>query len=155
MAGSPYQKWTRKLTENLSDHFNLAGWEIYMKWSDTTEERDGEETHATISVNSQYQWAIVTFFPPAKSDFDSGNYERLAQSVTHEMVHIFLDPFQNWMHDHLSITTSPLFTSTVEQQTQKLTMVILKTLPSSVIPPPPHGKHNRTSKNGKSRPVVS
>lgn len=154
MAESPYQEWTRKLTESLAFHLNLSGWQFFYEWIEPDASTDPDE-YANISVNSDYLWATIRFKPPAKRDFEAGKYEMVVQAVLHELVHIFLDPFQNWMFDYLSKTTTPLFMSTVEQQTQRLTMVILKTLPSSVIPPPPHGKHNRTPKNGKSRPVVS
>ena len=68
-------------------------------------------------------------------------------ALVHEIVHIFLDPFQDFMHPHLSITTTPAFVGMLENQTQKLTMVFLKSLPPDVIPPRPNGKHNRTRKN--------
>src|SRR5208283_416958 len=57
------------------------------------------------------------------------NLDQLVMAVVHELVHIFLDPFQDQMHPHLSMTTTPAFMDILEQQTQKLTMQFLRLAP--------------------------
>ena len=55
-------------------------------------------------------------------------------ATVHELVHVFLDPFQDFARPHLSATTTPFFMNIVENTTQRLTMLILKQLPPSLIP---------------------
>ncbi len=56
-------------------------------------------------------------------------------AMVHEVVHILVDPFHEAMIPFLSPSTTPHFIETLEQQTQRLTMVFLKTLPKNLIPP--------------------
>jgi len=130
-----YESWVASFIERLSDYFNLAGWVFEIEYEKKpSQEMDGA-VYAKIEVNSIYLHAHLTIYPIGKEDFTKGNMERLVRSLVHELVHVFLDPFQDAMHPHLSITTTPLFMTVIEQQTQKLTMVLLKTLPKDVIPP--------------------
>ena len=127
-----YERWLTKLVENLSDYFNLSGWTICLEFSN---EEDRKGSYADNAINSPYLYSTITFYQKSRSDFDAGKLDYLIKAAVHEMVHIFLDPFHDYMHPHLSLTTTPLFMNTLEEQTQKLTMVFLKTLPKKLIPP--------------------
>ena len=133
-----YESWVHSFVERLSDYFNLAGWEIAItqaKEDKPNSSGEGWGTYASMDINSAYQMAEMTLYPVVKKDFEEKNFARIVTRLTHEFVHIFLDPFQDAMHPHLSITSTPAFMNILEQQTQKLTMVFLKTLPKDVIPP--------------------
>ena len=126
-----YEKWVTRLVDNVATHLDLAGWVIQVEFS--SEEK--EDRHADNTINTTYLHSSICFYPPAKRDFDSGHPERVVIAVVHELVHVLLDPLHGWMCPYLSSTTTPFFMETLEQQTQKLTMVLLKTLPKSIIPP--------------------
>jgi len=130
-----YESWMTQFVENLASFFNLAGWTIKIKYNEEEETHNGCETYAEIEVNSPYLFATVIILPQGKKDFEAGNLDQLVMAVVHELVHIFLDPFQDQMHPHLSMTTTPAFMDILEQQTQKLTMVFLKSLPPDIVPP--------------------
>ena len=153
MKRSAYESWVVGFVENLSDYFNLSGWTILVEFSDA-EDKIG--TYAENDINSSYMYSTLKFYRQSRLDFEAGEMDHLITAVVHEMVHIFIDPFQDWMHPHLSLTTTPLFMGTIENQTQKLTMVLRKTLPKKLIPPRPHknGKHNSTSADYKSDPAI-
>ena len=146
MKNISYEAWVTSFVERLAAYFNLAGWTIRIKYKP---EPDGRGTYAEISVNSTYLYANLFVYPQGKKDFESGEIDQLVLALTHELVHIFVDPFHDWAEPHVSETTAPAFQQILEQQTQKLTMVFLKTLPPDIIPPRPktHGKHDPTSKN--------
>jgi len=129
-----YASWVSTLIENLSDYLNFSGWEISIHQAGEGK-APNPNTYACIDIDSTYQMAEITLFPIAKEDFDSGNIDRLAARLVHELVHIFIDPFNSHATPFLSDTTRPFFTSTMENATQKLTMVLLKNLPKSIIPP--------------------
>jgi len=140
----PFEAWVTSFVERASDYFNLGGWTINIQF------KDEENTcYADNEINSPYQFSTINLYKKSREDFESGEFDLLVMALVHEIVHIFIDPFQDFMHPHLSITTTPLFMSVLEQQTQKLTMVFLKSLPPDIIPPRPHGKHNRTRKNNR------
>jgi hypothetical protein len=132
-----YEKWLTKLVENLSEHFNLSGWRISIEHlEEEPEECDsGNLEYAHIVVTPPYQMATIRVNKLAQKDFQDGNIDRLVSLLTHEVAHIFLAPLQDWMQPHLSTITAPIFHKDIEQQTQKLTMVFLKTLPKNIIPP--------------------
>ena len=135
MTKVTYESWVSSLVENLATALNLGGWHIHISYTKKREQGSGCETYASITVNQDYQWANLEFYPLAKTDFAKKDIKRLVEAVVHELIHIFLDPFQDWMHPHLSKTTEDLFTSTVEQQTQKLTRAFVPLLPKNLIPP--------------------
>jgi hypothetical protein len=125
-----YEQWVNQFLKNAARHLNLAGWTINTEFSD--EEKGA--SYAEASVNSSYQFITVHVYAPAKRDFESGKTKVLVMALLHELVHTFIDPFHDFAEPHLSEVTQPLFMNIVEQQTQKLTMVLLKTLPESIIP---------------------
>jgi len=98
--------------------------------------------------------ATISVSPKMKEDFDSGNLQQIVQSLVHEFVHIFLAPLQDHIQPHLSATTAPLYMKVVEEQTQRLTSVFLKTIPKTIIPKRQSGKHKPTPKNDKSGPAI-
>jgi hypothetical protein len=127
-----YEKWVTKFVENVSAHFDFSGWRIVVE-SHNDEDKGG--TYAETSINSAYQFATVHLYKAAYKDFQDNKPELLIMSLVHELVHIFIDPFHAWAEPHLSQITTPRFMDIVEQQTQKLTMVFLKTLPKGLLPP--------------------
>ncbi len=130
-----YEGWVSSFIEHLFQHFDFVGWEIKIEHEkQPAKERNGD-VYASINVEPIYQMAVITCYPEVKSDFDKGNMADMVQRLTHEVVHVFLAPFQDFIEPHLSEVTAPYFTKVLEQQTQKLTMVFLKTLPESLIPP--------------------
>jgi hypothetical protein len=130
-----YESWVRQFIENLFSYFDIVGWELRIEFANAPSEKHGGNAYASIDVEPTYQMATITCFPIVKEDFDEKKIDDMVQRLTHEVVHVFLSPFQEFVEPHLSTTTSPYFNKILEQQTQKLTMVFLKTLPKNLIPP--------------------
>jgi len=126
-----YEEWVKKLVSNLASYFNLAGWTLQVEFP--AEEKG--TTYAENDINSTYHGSTLRVYPPAKRDFESGDIDRFVMAIVHELVHLFIDPFHDAILPFLSAYTTPAFHEILEQQTQKLTMVFLKTLPKSLIPP--------------------
>ena len=83
-----YEKWVKKLVENLASYFDLAGWTLQVEFH---EEEKGT-SYAENSINSTYLGSTIHVYPPAKKDFDSGNIDRIVMAMTHELVHLFTIP---------------------------------------------------------------
>ena len=126
-----FETWVTKLVGNLCEHFDLAGWTVQVKFPD---QESKDSCYAENAINGDYLWSTISVYPTAKRDFDAGETERLAMALVHEIIHILLDPFHESMLPFLSPSTTPSFLETLEQQTQRLTMVFLKTLPENLIP---------------------
>ena len=140
MKNLAYESWVIQFVENLSEYFNFHEWTVGVEFSS---EVDKDGAYAENEINSTYLYSTITFFKQSKLDFEAGKLDHLITAVVHEMVHIFLDTFHDRMDQHLSAVTRSLFMKTLEQQTQKLTVVFLKNLPKHIIPPrPKNGKHN-------------
>lgn len=151
MKNLSYESWVTQFVKNVSEYFDLAGWTIHVEFRN---EESKSGCYADNNINSPYQFSTITLYQQSKIDFEEGEGNLLVMSIVHELVHIFLDPFQDCMEPYLSSTTTPLFMRTLEQQTQKLTMAFLKTLPEDIIPPFPkvkHGKYNSASKDDKQK----
>lgn len=144
-----FEQWVSEAVKRLAGYFNFSGWRIEVAFKD--ESKDNSDTfgtsegivYAETHVDSAYMTVHVTLYQPAKDDFENNRLDHLAMGLTHELVHVFLDPFRVFATPHLSDTTSPFFADMVENQTQKLTMVFLKTMPKEIFPPrTKHGKHD-------------
>lgn len=131
MKKSSYEAWVRQLMENLASHLNLAGWTIHLAFS----EEDKHDVYAEATINSSYLSSLITVYRLGRTDFDEGKLDRLVMALVHELCHLLVDPFHQEMLPFLSPSTTPNFMNILEQQTQKLAMVILKTLPKKLIPP--------------------
>ncbi len=125
-----FERWVTRLVGNICGYFDLAGWTVQVKFSN---QPDGV-VYAENKINGTYLGSTITVYPIAKQDFESGDTDRLILAIVHELVHIFLDPFHEAVLPFLSPSTTPIFMETLEQQTQKLTMVFLKNLPKNLIP---------------------
>ncbi len=126
-----FEKWVIKFVGNLCEHFDLAGWTVQVKFP---EEESKDSCYAENSINGAYLGSTISIYPVAKRDFESGEIERLVMALVHDIIHILVDPFHESMLPYLSPSTTPFFMETLEQQTQRLTMVFLKTLPENLIP---------------------
>jgi hypothetical protein len=126
-----YKEWVEAFVKNVSAYFNFAGWNIDIVFHD----EDKDVSYAETKTNSAYQNATIHLYKVAQKDFDEGKTSVLVMTLVHELCHIFFDPLHSWAEPHLSQTTTPYFMDTLEQQTQKLTMVLLKNLPKGLIPP--------------------
>ena len=126
-----YKEWVYSFVKNLETHLNLSGWTIRLVFVN----KEKGDTVAEMDVNHVYLHAVMRVYPQAHRYFKNNEMDMLVQTIVHEMVHVFIDPFHEFTQTYLSPSTTPLFMNIVEQQTQKLTMVLLKTLPESLIPP--------------------
>ena len=148
-AKMSFEEWVEKSVKGLAVYFNFGGWRINVEYKEDNPNTDGYHgtsegyVYAETHVDSAYLSIHITLYKQAKDDFESGNLDQLSMVLTHELVHVFLDPFHTFVLPHLSETTTPFFTDMVENQTQKLTMVLLKTMPKEIFPPrTKHGKHD-------------
>jgi hypothetical protein len=145
-----FEQWVSAAVKNLAGYFNFSGWRIEVAYKD--ESKDSETcgtsegcVYAETHVDSAYMTVHITLYKQAKDDFDGGNFNQLSLGLTHELVHVFLDPFCTFTQPHLSDTTAPFFCDMTENQTQRLTMVFMKTMTKEIFPPIPrtkHGKHD-------------
>ena len=137
MRKKSFERWVTEFIANLADYFNLDGWRFTLEHNNEDPEScdNGNLEYAHIDITHPYMMATIRVNSLAKKDYKDGDIQRLVSLLTHEVVHVFLSPFQDWMQPHLSTITAPIFHKDVENQTQKLTMVFLKTLPKSLIPP--------------------
>jgi hypothetical protein len=140
-----FEEWVTEAVKNLSGYFNFGGWriEVAYKDEDRAAYQGDEYVYAETHVNSTYMTVNIDLYKQAREDFEADNLERLSMGLTHELVHVFLDPFHAFSQPYLSDTTTPFFQDILENQTQKLTMILLKNMPKDVFPPRTmHGKHD-------------
>jgi hypothetical protein len=126
-----FENWVTEFIGNLCGYFDLAGWSVEVKFPDQPK----DDNYAENRINGTYLHSTISVYPEAREDFDSGDMDRLVLAVVHELVHILLDPFHAAILPFLSPSTTPAFMETLEQQTQRLTMVFLKNLPKNLVPP--------------------
>jgi hypothetical protein len=125
-----YGSWVASFVTRMADYLNIVGWEITIEHVST----DKGNCAADIQIDNVYMQAHLATYPLCEVFFHS-DPDKLVRILTHELSHILLDPFSDHAIPFLSDTTRPFFTDMLENQTQKLTAVLLKNLPKSIIPP--------------------
>ena len=129
-----YEKWVAAFVQNLAGHLNLAGWRLETEFA--AEPKDGsDDCSAHIEVNTPYAFAHLVVFPTVKKAFEKGDIDQLKEIFVHELSHILVDPLHESMVPFLSNTTRPFFNDTLESVNQRITRILLKTLPESLVPP--------------------
>lgn len=134
MKKTSYEKWCAAFIQNLSAYLNLSGWQMEVLFSPQPKE-NCEGCYADINVDSVYMQLALTIYPMARTDFESGNLEKLTRVLTHELCHVLIDPLHNQILPFLSDTTRPFFTDTLENVTQRIALVVYKNLPKQIMPP--------------------
>lgn len=127
-----YEKYIEQLVTRLAEYFNLAGWTIETEFDAPAKTDLGDGAYAYALVDSTYQRIKLFFTQKVREEYVSGDVYRPSEAAVHEMVHAFLDPFHEWALTYLSEANSPDFRRILEQQTQKLTMVFMKSLVSEL-----------------------
>jgi hypothetical protein len=134
METEAYEGWVTAFIENLREYFNLQGWRIKTEFYAT----DKDDSYAEATVNSTYYSATLKLYKQSKTDFEENTTEtmgRLTMSIVHETIHLLLDPFHEKISPFLSESSTMDFMRVLEQQTQQLTMVFMKSIPEYLIPP--------------------
>jgi len=124
-----YREYVRSLVANLKEHLYLQQWKVTLVWEDEQDEED--ETVAHIRVNSSYYSAVISMMPWAEELYNQ-DPPRIVECLTHEMVHILLDPLYDFACDAASPATSPFLQNIHEQATQGIALILLRDLPKSV-----------------------
>ena len=130
-----YKRWVASLVANLQLHFNLSGWQIGLEFVSNYEDEEDQTVLAHVCADHTYQHATITFTQHTESLFKEKKYDRILLVVVHELVHLFLQPFDTFTTSHLSKITAPIYADIVERATVQITAVILKSLPKNLKPP--------------------
>lgn len=128
---TPYQTYVMTLIEVLQELLVLHEYEILLEFDSNSE----SEARATISTNLDYLWAKLTVFPVVEKDFNEQNYEDIVETILHELVHILTDPLYKVAYAGTNAYTEPFLDNIREQTTQRITRIILPTLPEDIFTP--------------------
>lgn len=123
-----YEEWVSNFVKAVAEHFDFAGWRIAVEHVGPS----ADSTYAEAAINSSYLTCNIKVFEAGREDYAANKMDRLVTSLVHELTHVFLDPFHEMIEPFLSLATRSFFESILEQQTQKLTMVLLKGLPTEL-----------------------
>lgn len=121
--------WTRKVVGNLVQHFNLQDWIIKIEWS---EKQADEGVTAAVISDPEYLNAKIVFYPHFESLYDDGARDTILECLVHEFVHIICSSVKEYLNTMTSEQTHNYLTKENERQTQRLTRIIIKSLPKNI-----------------------
>ena len=130
----PYKLWMAELVSNLTGYMNLSGWEIELTFVSKPHPEDGECRPADVNVLSEYQKANICIYPTVEKSFRKKQHLYIVSIMIHELCHTITAPFGDLLEPHTSKTTEPFITKQLESATQKIAVLILKSLPDHVVP---------------------
>lgn len=123
-----YKRWVEDLVANVARELNLHDWGIDVYLDDPDPDGD-ENTVAWTCIDVRYLHCWIHFAPKAKGYWNEGRMDILSHTVVHEVVHILLKPIQRFGYDAVSDQTRPHLVDAVEQTTQRITRILMKSLP--------------------------
>lgn len=121
-----YKKYVETLVKKISGELNLQDWRIGLYFDSEDEDPD---CTAFTSVDSRYLTSYIHFTPHAEEMWNEGRMTSLIECVTHEVVHILLNPLHEFAKQSASPQTEPHLTDIHEQTTQRLTRIVIEHLP--------------------------
>lgn len=124
----PYKKWVGNAVTKVASELNLLDWGIEVFFDDMPPDND-EDTIAWTGIDDRYLNCWIHFAPKARDYWNNGELDKLAHTVTHEIVHILLKPIQKFGYDAVSDQTRPHLVDAVEQATQRISRILLNNFP--------------------------
>jgi hypothetical protein len=126
-----YQKWVTNFVVFLKQELNLQYWRVNIEF----DVEDADHTDGCVAfthTDSRYLYVYVCFTPYAREIFEKGDMGLMVETVTHEMVHILLDPLAKFARQAVSPQTEPQLTDILEQTTQRIARIVAAKLPKTI-----------------------
>lgn len=141
-----YQKQVQKIVAYLAKELYLHEWHITSRFVPQTEMAD-ENTAAQINTNGNYFDAVILLGPIVENLYKTGKFRDVAEIVLHELCHIHTDPLYKIASDAVAEVAQKHLDTIREQQTQRMTNILIGYIPREVYTPEKH----RIVKSGKKR----
>lgn len=123
-----YKKFTKNLVNKLKDHFMVQEWDIQLNW---VMPEAHKEAAAAIDITDSYLFANLFLSETMQDRWERGHWESFIDTLVHEFSHIITEPLYNIAINGVTNTGSKYLEDTRERQTQRVTNLVLKSIPKS------------------------
>jgi hypothetical protein len=128
-----FQDWVRYTTGQLMDYFNLDEWGLQLYW---VKEQRKESCTASINVDVSYLSAGISIYPYLEQIYQEDGQRQALHTLVHEFCHILTAPLHDVAAEGSAQAAQGMLHRIYEQQTERITNIILKNLPSKVYTQP-------------------
>lgn len=123
-----YKQFTRNLVEKLKDHFMIQEWDIQLNWEMPEEH---ESAAAAINITDQYLFANLFLSDAMQTRWENGDWFAFIDTLVHEFSHIITEPLYVIAINGITNPASKHLEDTRERQTQRVTNLVMKSIPAS------------------------
>lgn len=127
----PYKTYVKHLVANLKIHLFLDDWDLTIQFP-ASAPSERKDALACVYSDPRYLNATIDVYPALKEYYETEPTEETAQTLLHEMLHIVTETVHLFAKSAVTPQTEEHLTTASEQQTQRLTRIIMKSLPKSV-----------------------
>jgi hypothetical protein len=115
-----FQDFVRRVLKEVGRHMYLQEWAYSIVWA-KEDKQMGKDifTHAEISTNVSYLRFDITIYPVLERQFNSGKYDDVAETLTHELCHVLNEPLYQIAYDLCAPALNDQLNVIREQQTQR------------------------------------
>jgi hypothetical protein len=85
-------------------------------------------THMDVHIDDVYLWMRIRVYPEMLAFWKVGDYWQIADSMMHELCHLFIKPVETWFMWDVSSSQRDHVIETIERQTQRITNAMMKSL---------------------------
>ncbi len=119
-----YVKDVLWFTQRLISHGEYV---VGVKWM--PDENEDCEVLATVVTDTVYLSSTVRIYPVLQDMYDAGDYEEVAKSVMHEVIHMLTQPLADLALSDCSPSQEQPIRNINERQTQRITFALHRALP--------------------------
>lgn len=127
----PYRTYVKHLVANLKDYLFLQDWDLMVEFPEQAP-AERPDALACVYTDARYLNATIDIFPALKDYYANEPTEETVETLLHEMLHIVTETVHLFAKSAVTPQTAEHLTTASEQQTQRLTRIIMKNLPKSV-----------------------
>lgn len=127
----PYKTYVRHLVANLKSYLFLDDWQLTLEYAESAPP-ERKDALACVYSEPRYLNATIEVFPSLEEQYKEYPTEETVETLLHEMLHIVTETVHLFARSAVTPQTEEHLTTATEQQTQRLTRIIMKSLPKSV-----------------------
>jgi hypothetical protein len=128
-----FQDYVKRVLKEVKRHMYLQEWTYSIVWA-KEDKQTGPDMFVMAEIKTQVSYIRfdVTIYPALERKFNAGQYDDVAETLTHELCHVLTEPLYVMAYDLCAPALNDHLNVVREQQTQRTCNAVYGLLPNSI-----------------------